>query len=35
VEKPSNDSCYISPITAIFRMELDSIARLIEEENKK
>jgi hypothetical protein len=35
VEKPSNDSCYISPITAIFRMELDSNARLIEEENKK
>jgi hypothetical protein len=35
VEKPSNEACYIAPMTGIFRMELDSNARLIEEENKK
>ena len=35
VESPSNDATYISPITAIFRMELDTNARLVEKENMK
>ena len=35
VEKPSNDACFIAPMTGIFRMELDSNARLVEEENRK
>ena len=35
IDVPSNESCYISPITAIFRMELDANAKLIEKENMK
>jgi hypothetical protein len=35
VEKPSNEACYIAPMTGIFRMELDANAKTIEEETKK
>jgi hypothetical protein len=35
VEKPNNESCFVTPMTGIFRMELDSNERLIEKENKK
>ena len=35
VDEPSNEATYISPITAIFRMELDANAKLIEKENMK
>jgi len=35
VQKPSNDVCFIAPMTGIFRMELDSNERAIELENKK
>lgn len=35
MEAPSNDATYISPITAIFRMELDANARLVEKEYKR
>jgi len=35
VEKPNNESCFVTPMTGIFRMELDSNARLVEEENRK
>jgi hypothetical protein len=35
VQKPSNDVCFVTPMTGIFRMELDSNQREIEAENKK
>ena len=35
VQKPSNEACFIAPMTGIFRMELDSNERAIELENKK
>ena len=35
VEKPNNESCFITPMTGIFRMELDANAKTIEEETKK
>ena len=35
VQKPSNDVCFIAPMTGIFRMELDSNERAIELESKK
>ncbi len=35
VHKPSNDVCFITPMTGIFRMELDSNQRAIEAEEKK
>jgi hypothetical protein len=35
VQKPSNDVCFITPMTGIFRMELDSNERAIELESKK
>jgi len=35
VQKPSNDVCFIAPMTGIFRLELDSNERAIELENKK
>lgn len=35
VQKPSNDACFIAPMTGIFRMELDASGKAIEKETKK
>jgi hypothetical protein len=35
VQKPSNDVCFIAPMTGIFRMELDASEKAIEKETKK
>jgi hypothetical protein len=35
VQKPSNDVCFIAPMTGIFRMELDANEKAIEKETKK
>jgi len=35
VDKPSNEACFIVPMTGIFRMELDANEKAIEKENKK
>ena len=35
VEKPSNEACFIAPMTGIFSLELDANERAIEAENKK
>ena len=34
VQKPSNEACFIAPMTGIFRMELDANEKAIEKENK-
>ena len=35
VQKPSNEACFIAPMTGIFRMELDANQKAFERETKK